>query len=182
MASLAEGTYLSLTRVTSFPVIAITVAVGLVYLLYQWLLPKPLPGIPYNAEAAKSILGNFPEVREYIKKHKRLRPWLMSQTAKLNSPIVQFWMLPFTRPMVVVSDFQEAQDILVRRSKEFDRGQRSVDIFAGAAGDHHIAMVSADPRFKGNKELVRDLMSPKFLNEVCPDGWPYDQEYLLEQQ
>jgi hypothetical protein len=33
-------------------------------------------------------------------------------------------------------------------------------------------MMSSDPRFKSNRELVRDLMTPKFLQQVrhtcCP--------------
>ncbi|KAI1199823.1 hypothetical protein F5X97DRAFT_295498 [Nemania serpens] len=38
-----------------------------VYLLYRRLLPKPIPGIPYNLEAAKQLFGDasdmFREVR-----------------------------------------------------------------------------------------------------------------------
>lgn len=29
------------------------------YLCYRWALPRPLPGIPYNKEATKSIFGDM---------------------------------------------------------------------------------------------------------------------------
>lgn len=142
------------------------IAVVFLYLAYRWALPKPIPGIPYDESARRNILGNLPELRAYLKKNGRLRPWIVNHPARHKSPITQFWARPFARPSIILSDFQETQDILLRRTKEFDRGQRSVDFFKGVIGNHHIAMKSNDPRFKGNKELVKDLMAPAFLNEV----------------
>jgi hypothetical protein len=137
------------------------------YLVYQWALPKPIPGIPYDRDAARSLRGNLPEILEFTKTHGRLRPWFMTQLYKHNAPMVQFWLLPLSKPCVILADYQETQDILLRRTKEFDRGQRGADVFNAVVPDHHIAMTSSDPRFKGNKELVKDLMTPSFLNEVC---------------
>lgn len=36
---------------------AVVLAVG--FALYRAALPKPIPGIPYNAESAKNILGKL---------------------------------------------------------------------------------------------------------------------------
>lgn len=138
----------------------------LLFLAYRWALPKPIPGIPYDESARKTIYGNMPEILAYVKKHGRVRPWITAHPMRHNSPITQFWTSPFSKPSVIISDFQESQDMLLRRSKEFDRSRRSAALFAGIAGNHHIAMRSSDPRFKGNKELVKDLMTPAFLNEV----------------
>jgi hypothetical protein len=137
-----------------------------IYLLYRAALPKPIPGIPYDANAAKRILGSIPDLMAYQKEHGVNIAWMAGHIAKFNSPLVQLFMGPFTKPFLVLCDYQESQDILLRRTKEFDRAQRSLDGFAGVMPDHHISMRSTDPRFKGNKELVRDLMSPNFLNEV----------------
>jgi len=61
-----------------------------------------------------------------------------------------------------------------RHGKEFDCSTVSSDNYGPLIPNHHIVMKSSDPRYKGNKELVRDLMSLAFLNEVgaspfCPD-------------
>ncbi|ORY68347.1 cytochrome P450 [Pseudomassariella vexata] len=141
------------------------VAGVLLYLAYQWALPKPIPGIPYNEEAAGRIMGDMPSIVAYMKEHGRLRPWFAKQPVRHGSPLIQFWMTPFSKPKLILSDYQEAQDILLRRSKEFDRSTRSIQVFL-TIPDHHIAMASTDRRFKGNKELVRDLMTPKFLYDV----------------
>lgn len=162
-----------------FP-IALTVC--LLYLCYRWALPKPIPGIPYDESASRNIFGNLPEIREFVRKNGRLRPWLSSHPIRHKSPITQIWTNPFKNPSLIISDFQESQDILLRRTKEFDRSQRSVDFFAGIVDNHHIAMRSADPRFKLNKELVKDLMTPAFLNEVCIVCYPsYDESISLNQ-
>ncbi|CAJ2509662.1 Uu.00g146880.m01.CDS01 [Anthostomella pinea] len=142
------------------------VALSLVYLAYRWALPRPLPGIPFDESARRSLFGSLPEIQAHIRKTGRLRTWIAAHPTRHNSALTQIWMGPLSKPALVLADFQESQDILLRRNKEFDRAQRSADIFAGPIGNHHIGMTSSDPRFKGNKELVRDLMTPNFLHEV----------------
>ncbi len=97
-------------------------------------------------------------------------PWMISQNAKLDAPLVQFFGMPFAKPTLILSDFRESQDILLRRTKEFDRSSMTIGSLGTVIPDAHIAMRSADTRFKGNKELLRDLMSPGFLNKVLPWG------------
>lgn len=41
---------------------AVCVITGIVALIYRALLPKPLPGVPYNKASAKRILGDAPDV------------------------------------------------------------------------------------------------------------------------
>lgn len=147
---------------------AIVVSVVLVALhaLYRWLLPRPITGIPYSKDAVKSILGSIPEISKFLKRGGRFRHWLVGQNIKHNSPLVQIWMAPFAKPTLVLTDYQEAQDLLIRRTAEFDRSQRFLDLFGSLIPNHHIAMSTTDSRFKGNRELVRDLMSPAFLRDV----------------
>ncbi|KAL6872449.1 cytochrome P450 [Trichoderma longibrachiatum] len=75
-------------------------------------------------------------------------------------------MFPYPKPFVLITDFRESHDILSKRYREFDRSKRNADIFGTIGTNFHLAMQSRDPRFKGNKELLRDLMTPGFLNEV----------------
>jgi hypothetical protein len=46
-------------------------AVGF-YVLYKALLPKPLPGIPYNRDAAHKLFGDVPEMMRYVLRKKRI--------------------------------------------------------------------------------------------------------------
>ncbi|KAH7028869.1 cytochrome P450 [Microdochium trichocladiopsis] len=158
-----------LTTIQSVPVLAGCLAIvagSALYCGYSWALPKPIPGIPYDKAASQSLLGSLPEISAYIKKHGRLRPWLVGHSKRHGSVLTQFWMGPLAKPTLILADFQESRDILLRRGKEFDRSSRSISIFSGPIGHHHIAMRSDDPRFKGNKDLVRDLMTPAFLHQV----------------
>lgn len=151
------------------PLVTSAIIIGLLstlYLAWQWALPKPLPGIPYNAAALKSILGDVVEIRQVKKDGGVVRTWFGQQNIRHNSPMTQVFITPLGKPAVVLSDFREIQDILLRRSKEFDKGGRVLQSFRGVIYNHHIGMPSSDPHFKRNRELVKDLMTPKFLNEV----------------
>lgn len=148
------------------------------YLAYQRALPKPLPGIPYNKAAAASILGDLPELWGQLRT-RDLRAWFGSLARRLDSPIVQVFGRPSLglrqraqRPTLIVSDFRTAQDILLRRTKEFDRPPHHVAVLRGVIRHHHIAMLTSDPQFRRNKELVKDLMTPNFLHTVnAPEIW-----------
>ncbi|KAF4974090.1 hypothetical protein FZEAL_8963 [Fusarium zealandicum] len=139
------------------------VFLGVSYVALRMLaLPKPLPGIPYNTEAAKSVLGDLPEFRAAPDR----REWWAKQAVKHQSPLVQVFLRPFGRPWVFLADHYEASDICMRHLKQFDRSYQTTAVFSGVTPSHHIGMRSNDPRFKKNKELIRDLMSASFLHEV----------------
>lgn len=42
------------------------------YLAYRAVLPKPIPGIPYNKNAASKIFGDAPEMMDYVKRTGRV--------------------------------------------------------------------------------------------------------------
>lgn len=145
--------------VDRLPILTILVGSGLLYLVYRWLMPKPIPGIPYSPEHTRSIMGSLPSFLEFVKENQgRSKPWFPEQNVKLGSALVQIWETPFSRPSCVLTDFQEAQDILMRRTKDFDRGMRDSIVFQGTGKYHHISQTSQSPIFKANKALVKDLM------------------------
>jgi hypothetical protein len=79
------------------------------FLLYRWLLPKPIPGIPYNKEATKTIWGDIPPMLEHLKTNKMLTNFMLDHNVKYNSPIVQIFTELFGTPMVMISDYRETQ-------------------------------------------------------------------------
>lgn len=148
----------STTRLT-IPVAII--AAALFYIHHRYALPQPIPGIPYNKESANRILGDIPLI---LKAH-RYR-WFGEMAWKHRSPLFQVFLRPFSKPLVVVADFREAQDICLRRTKEFDVGPGTTQHFKLVMPENHLTMSSQDPNYKRNKQLVRDLMTPEFLGSV----------------
>ncbi|KAF4958665.1 hypothetical protein FGADI_2213 [Fusarium gaditjirri] len=138
----------------------------LLFYLYNLALPKPIPGIPYNKNATKRLLGDIPDLMEHQKRTGEQRRWFAMQNEKFNSPISQVFIHPFGKPKVVVSDFRETHDILTKRLKDFDRSDRAREAFSGIVPHQMLSYQTVDPKFKKHRELMRDLMSPKFLNQV----------------
>lgn len=153
--------------------IVITIVAGavvLLYLAYQLALPKPLPGIPHNPEALRSLLGDGAEIKALQKQGGRPRAWFGEQNAKHKSPLVQVFLAPLSKPMLLLADFREGHDILLRRGKEFDHGPRNLAAFSGVLANHHIGMRTSEPQFRANRELIKDLMTPNFLHTVGDAG------------
>lgn len=149
----------------SLPIILVGICV-LLYRLYIRHFPKPIPGnIPYNKLSANRLMGDSLDIRRY-QKTGDFRRFFHDHNTKLNTSISQIFMFPYPKPFVLLTDFRESHDILSKRHREFDRSKRNADIFGTIGTNFHLAMQTRDPRFKGNKELVRDLMTPAFLNEV----------------
>ena len=151
---------------SSFTLLVLCGISTLLYLCYCWALPRPIAGIPYNEEAIRSILGDAGPMTKHAAKTKQMFDWITSQSIKLQSPIIQLFVRPFSRPWVIITDFNEAQDILLRRTKEFDRSDFFGDLFTGLAPEHHISM-KTDDIFKQHRRWLQGLMTPSFLRQIA---------------
>ncbi|KAI8267528.1 Cytochrome P450 monooxygenase [Colletotrichum sp. SAR11_239] len=140
-----------------------TAVLPLLYSLYQFILPKPIPGIPYNKAATKSLFGDIPEIKK--ESSGNILGWISAQSRRHNSPIFQIWLGPLKKPTVVVADFREGQDILLRR-KEFDRSSFMAGVLSGEAKSFHITLKTG-PQWKAQRRLLQDLMTPGFLHRVA---------------
>jgi len=69
-------------------------------------------------------------------------------------------------PWVVVTDPFESQDILLRRTKEFDRSGFFGELIGGILPEQHIQFLSNDARFKNNRNLINHLMAPTFITRI----------------
>lgn len=92
---------------------------ALIYLTYRRLLPHLITGISYNPTAAKYLFGDFLALARTGRPD--LSNWILEQCTALDFPIIQMFMRPFRPPWSIITDFQEANDILTRRAREFDR-------------------------------------------------------------
>ncbi|KUI64500.1 Trichodiene oxygenase [Cytospora mali] len=136
-------------------------------LLYRLALPKPLPGIPYNRESARRILGDVPAITSHMAQTEggTFITYLMKTMKTLDAPLIQVFIRPFSKPLLILGDFPEAHDMLVRR-KEFDRSHTLGDLVLGLAPDHHIHLPT-DTAWKVQRRLVQDLMTPSFLHNIA---------------
>ncbi len=134
------------------------------YALRQWLLPRPIPGIPHNATATRSLLGDIMAIQAEMPDN--ISEWVVRQSDRHRSPIYQVFLVPFARPFVVVSDFREAQDILVRRAHEFDRSDLAIALLRGEMPNFH-ACLKTGPVWTAHRRLLQDIMSPEFLHGVA---------------
>ncbi|KAI1442049.1 cytochrome P450 monooxygenase [Annulohypoxylon stygium] len=149
---------------TGIGMIAIVFAI---VLLYHLALPKPIPGIPYNEASARNLLGDVPAMRSYMKQNEgsSFITYIMNSMATLNAPLIQVFIRPFSKPLIILADFPEAHDMLVRR-KEFDRSPTLGDLVRGLVSDHHIHLPT-DVAWKSQRRLIQDLMTPSFLQSVA---------------
>ncbi|KAK1085086.1 hypothetical protein LTR48_004853 [Friedmanniomyces endolithicus] len=136
------------------------------YFLYRVALPKPIEGIPYNSHAVRRILGDVPDAMKYRADTHEVFGFLEEQLVKHNTPIFQFFMRPFGKPWVVISDFRETQDILSRRTREFDRSDFFGDLFHGIVPYNQVHMPTGD-EWRSHRKLMADTMSVSFLNGVA---------------
>jgi hypothetical protein len=134
---------------------------------YRLALPKPIKGIPYDRDASRHFLGSIPSMLKLQSETgATFVDYMIYQGQKLNSPIFQVFLGPFSRPHVVLGDFRESQDILLRR-KEFDRSVESMrGVFAGMIPDHHIHM-KTDAIWKAHRKLLQDMMLPSVMSSVA---------------
>ncbi|KAK1974771.1 cytochrome P450 monooxygenase [Colletotrichum cereale] len=102
----------------------------------------------------------------HVKKTGEMFDWMGAQNIKHRSPIIQVFGRPFSKPWVIISDFYETQDILVRRSKEFDRSAFTADLLGGVIPEHHSRWQTND-EYKSRRRLVGDILTPSFLNKVA---------------
>lgn len=142
--------------------LGIVVAALLAHFGHKALLPKPLPGIPYNKHAAKKFKGDVPEMLGVEERRK----WLVAQPGKHGAPLSQI-LVPFRRPFIMVSDYDTVHEILSKKWREFDRGNMLSEGFGPfIAPTFHLLLNTSDPRFRQHRELLRDLMKPEFLHKV----------------
>lgn len=145
-----------------------------IYRIRQWLLPKPLPNIPYNKRAARSIWGDAVELRN---DPSGLARWCSKQLAKHGSPIAQALMGPLETPVVLVGDTAETREKLMSHS-DFDRSVYIIDRFP-LFGEFHLNMLTGDD-WRTSRGWLKDLLAPHYLHDVVGPLMVRSTEQLME--
>ncbi|TQW00017.1 hypothetical protein V2A60_005431 [Cordyceps javanica] len=148
----------------------ITIAVGifltLLFLLYIWALPKPIPGIPYNEASAGRLLGDVPNLISDIKRRGDVFLWFRDQNIQSGSVINQVFTNLLGKPVVIVANAHETRDILVNRSADFDRTVFVSNLLRPIIGQGQITFPTGSD-WKSRRRLSQDTMSARFLKNVA---------------
>lgn len=127
------------------------------------LYPKPYPGIPHNLRSAARITGDVPELIPIIKSTKEFSESLFTiTTQKLGVPIAQVLFPGIRKPMIMLEDPYETQDILLRRAKDFDKAPIAVDLFGPMFPNSTLGQYTT-PKLRELKRLWADTMKRDFL-------------------
>lgn len=147
--------------------------------LRYWALPKPIPGIPYRPEATRKVLGDIPGMLQATANSDRTyMQWIQEQMDAMNSPVIQMFIRPLSRPVLILADFRESQDILMRR-KEWDRSDMLAELLSGLLPGHHL-VERTNFVWKSHRRLLQDLMSPPFLRNVAAPAVYHSASLLID--
>ncbi|EIN09897.1 cytochrome P450 [Punctularia strigosozonata HHB-11173 SS5] len=154
----------AVNAVTSLPVwVSVPAGVWLIYRLALWLVtPKPLPGIPHYPVRPFGDLGR---VLAHVRETGFRSTWF-GIVARDLGPIGQVQMGPSTK-IIVLSDIQETEDILLRRTKEFDRSDDMISRFDQFIPHGQIAL-KTDTEFKNHRRFLTPAMTQKYLSAMTP--------------
>ncbi|KAI1214429.1 cytochrome P450 [Annulohypoxylon truncatum] len=148
----------------AFVIIGLLAVILLRFLVKLLFYPRPLSGIPYDTGSAKRITGDLPSITEAFNETTEWTRPIGRRSLKYGSPIHQLFMNPFSKPLIMVDDPREAADILLRRSKEFDK-DTTFGVWQTFIPRSTIAQ-STTPEYKAQRKTWQDTMHPDFLRKV----------------
>ncbi|KAI1374881.1 cytochrome P450 [Hypoxylon crocopeplum] len=133
-------------------------------LVRRLVYPRPLPGIPYDEESVKRITGDLPSIAATYKEFTEWALPIGRRSLKYGSPIHQLFMNPFSKPFIFIDDPREVSDIIMRRTKEFDKNVTS-GVWQTFIPYSTIAQ-STTPEWRAQRKTWQDSMHPDFLRRV----------------
>ncbi|KAI1080919.1 cytochrome P450 [Whalleya microplaca] len=139
----------------------------LLVVLWHKLYPKPYPGIPYVESSARRISGDVPELMSVIRATDEITNAMFTVTTqKLGIPIAQILFPRFRKPLIILDDPLEVEDIVVRRYNEFDKAHTNVGIFVPMFPRATLSQYTT-PELKAQKRLWADVMHVDFLRKAA---------------
>ena len=141
------------------------VCCAVLYVVYLRLLPRPLPGIPYNQHSAKRLFGDLPDYVASFRKHGEFYHWRHENAKKLGFPLYQFFLTPLSKPLLVLEDPREVEDICLRRNKDFDRATFLSRVL-GVVMPHSSIVKTTGDAWRAQRKPWLGVMAPGFLRRV----------------
>ncbi|KAI0503202.1 cytochrome P450 [Xylaria bambusicola] len=146
---------------------------------FRRLYPRPYLGIPYNVASANRISGDIPNLIPIIQETKEFSQSIFTVTTRnLRSPIAQLLFPGIRKPLIILEDPREIEDILVRRNKEFDKAPMAIDLLSPMFPKGSISQYTT-PELRFQKRVWTDVMNTEFLQKaVAPNIYKATLELL----
>lgn len=137
------------------------------------LVPKPIPGVPYNTLARYMPWGDLITLGIHNWTTGGVFDWFSLQCLKHRSPLIQLFVPSFstTHPTLVLADLREIEDVVTRRVGEVDRADTMHVWFGLVAPRATIGLKSENKAFKEQRRLWNVVLSPPFLEGVAAESF-----------
>ncbi|OJJ03892.1 hypothetical protein ASPVEDRAFT_43380 [Aspergillus versicolor CBS 583.65] len=168
-------------------------AVPTLYLIYLSILPRPLPGIPYNPSSPRSLLGDIPALLTHLSTTptNTFTTYTTSLMRQLGSPVIQIFPRPrflsllpgggssSNASVMILGDYTTAYDVFVRRTREFDRSPSIGHMLLGFIPRNHIHL-RTNGTWKAQRRLFLGSIGKGFLFGVLAPVIGERAERLVE--
>ncbi|CCE32000.1 uncharacterized protein CPUR_05858 [Claviceps purpurea 20.1] len=67
-------------------------------------LPRPYEDVPYSTQSERRLLGDIPDIVQFVKDGNAPKDLIADRCRRLNSPIIQLFFEPFSRPLIFLDD------------------------------------------------------------------------------
>ncbi|KAG6316364.1 hypothetical protein E4U22_007128 [Claviceps purpurea] len=74
--------------------------------IYAWhrAYPRPYEDVPYSTQSERRLLGDIPDIVQFVKDGNAPEDLIADRCRRLNSPIIQLFFEPFSRPLIFLDD------------------------------------------------------------------------------
>lgn len=145
------------------------VVIILAFLSFSLLLnASPIPGIPHNRSRTWTPGGHLLHLGIHNwRTGGGVFDWFSHQCLALNSPIIQLFLPVYSisRPVVLIADIREIEDISLRRNSTIDRASLLQDFFGLLFPKATIGMPTHG-LFKRQRRLWNCVLAPNFMGMV----------------
>ncbi|KAG5915997.1 hypothetical protein E4U53_004379, partial [Claviceps sorghi] len=128
--------------------------------------PRPYKDIPHSPQSARRLLGDIPDIIQFVKDGNDPDDFISHRCRQLNSPIIQLFFMPFSNPLIFLDDVGESENIVSTRTKELDRAPMTVKTFLPFFPFASI-LKQTTPEWRAQRRLWKDTMGQDFLRRVA---------------
>ncbi|KAG6111914.1 hypothetical protein E4U31_003886 [Claviceps sp. LM219 group G6] len=136
--------------------------------VYAWhrAYPRPYKDIPYSTQSARRLLGDIPDIIQFVRDGNAPEDFIADRCRRLNSPIIQLFFEPFSRPLIFLDDAAAVSNIVCTRTKELDRAPITVRTFLHFFPRSSI-LKQTTPEWRAQRRLWKDSMGQDFLHHIA---------------
>ncbi|KAG6235342.1 hypothetical protein E4U25_004961 [Claviceps purpurea] len=136
--------------------------------IYAWhrAYPRPYEDVPYSTQSERRLLGDIPDIVQFVKDGNAPKDLIADRCRRLNSPIIQLFFEPFSRPLIFLDDTAAVSNIVCTRSKELNRAPITVRTLLYFFPTSSI-LKKTTPEWRAQRRVWNDSMGQDFLHRIA---------------